>query len=161
MYLVQTHRKNYFFMQPWISTPSLEALPWSSSLHPYKTEIYFFCFLHVYWKIKFWELFVRDNLYASSGRVFKVNTVLQKIQMFWFKILRRLTIPMALMKLRAKASVEVMLWNALWIRMMPNLSHCIAGESGPRDKSWTCASGGDSWQFENIWHTEMSVRLSS
>lgn len=35
--------------------------------------------------------------------------------MFWFKILRRLTIPKALTKLRAKASVEVMLWNALWI----------------------------------------------
>lgn len=52
---------------------------------------------------------MHDNLYTSSGRVFKVRSALQKNTDVLNQKLEEAEIPKAYMKLRAKASVEVML----------------------------------------------------
>lgn len=61
------------------------------------------------------------------------------------------------MKLRAKASVEVMLWNALWIWVMPNLSHPLIGEGGPRGRAEPVQMVVTHRAIWEQWHTEMSV----
>lgn len=53
MYLRQIHRKKYSFMQPWISTPSLAALPCSSTFLATKLTYNSFASYKSIGKVKF------------------------------------------------------------------------------------------------------------
>ena len=61
------------------------------------------------------------------------------------------------MKLRANASTEVMLRNALRIWMMPNLSHPPHRREWPNQQSWTCVNSGDSQAIWEQGHVETPV----
>lgn len=60
---------------------------------------------------------MNDNLYISSGMVFKVNSALQKDTEVLIQKLEEDENPKGIeikkMKLRAKVSVKVVLWNPL------------------------------------------------